>query len=44
VDVDFAPHQLRHAHASIHDRTLLVEWNVSLGEEKDTKTHRIPYR
>ena len=26
---------------SIRDRTLLVESNISLGEEKDTKTHRI---
>jgi integrase len=29
------------ADTSIRDRTLLVESNISLGEEKDTKTHRI---
>jgi integrase len=28
------------ADSSIRDRTLLVESNISLGEEKDTKTHR----
>ena len=32
------------ADTSIRDRTLLVESNISLGEEKDTKTHRIRNR